>query len=418
MQPAPTSSASPTPDSLTSATPTPSPVTLALGGACCLAGAMGVGRFIYTPLLPLMAEAVGLSKTQAGLIASANFLGYLLGALAAALVPLPGSARARLLGALGLGAVTTFGMGLVEGIPAFVVLRFIGGVASALVLVQASSLVIERLVAGGRTGLTALHFAGVGAGIMLSSLLVLELSHAGLSWRAQWFGGGLLHLLAFAGAAVLIRPAPRADPAVAASTRPGRASVGPSPGDRVPFGLVLSYGLFGFGYVTTATFIVAIVRGGAGGSTAEAVVWMAVGLAGMPSVLVWNGLGRRHGILRMYAAACLVEAAGVAASVAPLGLAGLVVSAALLGGTFMAITALGLVAARAFAPAAPARALGLMTAAFGLGQIVGPLVSGAIVDRTGSYLLPSLLSAALLALGALCSGRLQGRLDRIRTSGH
>jgi MFS family permease len=180
---------------------------------------------------------------------------------------------------------------------------------------------------------------------------------------------------------------------------------------------VLSYGLFGFGYVTTATFLVAIVRSWQGGASLESLVWMAVGLAGMPSVLIWNRLGARFGVLRMYAAACLVEAIGVAASVAPLGVVGLVLSAILLGGTFMAITALGLVAARAFTPAAPARALGLMTAAFGVGQIIGPLVAGAAVDRTGSYVLPSLLSAALLVLGAVISGKLQPRLEQKLAAG-
>jgi predicted MFS family arabinose efflux permease len=141
-------------------------------------------------------------------------------------------------------------------------------------------------------------------------------------------------------------------------------------------------------------------------------VWMAVGLAGMPSVALWSAAGRRIGVLRAYAAALLAEAVGVLASVAPLGRPGLALAAVLLGGTIMGITALGLVAARAYAPASPQRAFGFMTAAFGVGQIVGPIVAGAAFDATGSFMLPSLAAAALLILGAVLVLGLEDPLAR------
>lgn len=369
----------------------PSPLALAAGGAACLAGAMGIGRFIYTPLLPVMAEALSLSKTQAGLLASANFVGYLAGALLAAMLRLPGSARAQLLAALALGVVTTMAMGLTETFALFVLLRFAGGLASAVVLVCASSLVVERLALMRRPGLSSLHFAGVGVGIVLSALLVLVLPHDGAGWRAMWLAGGGVYAAAMLLAAWLIPPA-----------QPGWAArpLETAPVQRVPAALILSYGLFGFGYVTTATFIVAIVRAGEGARSLEAMVWMAVGLAGMPSVALWSAVARWIGVLRAYAVALLAEAVGVLASVAA-GTAGLVVAALLLGGTIMGITALGLVAARAFAPAHQQRAFGFMTAAFGVGQIVGPLIAGTAFDATGSFLLPSIAAAALLLLGAV-----------------
>src|SRR5262245_28872217 len=115
--------------------------------------AVGIGRFVYTPILPLMVEDLGISKGTAGLIASANFAGYLAGALAAALPGLPGSRRRWLIVALAVSALTTGAMAFPSANTAFLMLRFVGGVASAFGLVFSSALVLDRLGAAGRPGL-------------------------------------------------------------------------------------------------------------------------------------------------------------------------------------------------------------------------------------------------------------------------
>ena len=157
--------------------------------------------------------------------------------------------------------------------------------------------------------------------------------------------------------------------------------------------LILAYGLFGFGYVITATFISTIVREIGSVANLEPMVWLAVGLAGAPSVVLWNRIARVTGTAGGFALACLLEAIGVGLSVLTTGAAALILAAVLLGGTFMAITALGLVEARRLAPDTPRRAIGLMTAAFGFGQMIGPIVAGYGRDWTGSFAGPSLLAA-------------------------
>ena len=129
----------------------------------------------------------------------------------------------------------------------------------------------------------------------------------------------------------------------------------------------------------------------------------------IPSVAVWTFVGRRFGIIRAFAAACVVEAVGVVASVLWISVPGVLVAAAFLGGTFMGITALGLMAARALSGEHPRRALAVMTAAFGLGQVIGPVVAGYGFDLTGNFVGPSLLAAGALCFSAVLAASMDKR---------
>ena len=368
------------------------PAAIATGGLVALAAAVGIGRFVYTPILPFMEAGIGLTKAEAGLIASANFLGYLLGALGASWHALPGERRTWLVAALGLSTLTTGLMGLTDTMAVFLALRFTGGVASAFVLVFASALVLDRLAAAQRSGLSAIHFAGVGCGIAVSAVLVAELAASGHGWRAQWIASGAVSALAWVVAWMLV-PGGSAPPRAAGSSGPGRA-------DRRLAALILAYGLFGFGYVITATFISTMVRSAAEIRALEPVIWLVVGLAAVPSVALWTWIGRRWGNDRSLALACLVEGVGVAMSVLVTGELAVVVSAALLGGTFMGITALGLIRARDLSSGDLRRSLALMTAAFGLGQMIGPAFAGFAYSVGDSFLAPSLVAAAALIIAA------------------
>ena len=215
-------------------------IALAVGGLVALAAGLGVGRFVYTPILPAMVEGLGLSKAEAGLIASANFVGYLAGALLAAAPRLPGPKRAWLLGALAVGAATTGAMGLVSSLPAFFVLRCAGGAASAFVLIFASALVLDRLAHVGRSALSALHFAGVGVGIALSAVLVSALLSAGADWRSLWLASGAA---SFAALAIVTWLVPGGEPPRAATALPPSGG-GTRPGAGL-VALAWAYGLFG-----------------------------------------------------------------------------------------------------------------------------------------------------------------------------
>jgi predicted MFS family arabinose efflux permease len=370
------------------------PLRFALAGMIAMAAAMGIGRFIYTPILPGMMEELHLSAANAGLIASANYLGYLVGAFAAAGGWAHGRERMLMLGGLALSTALAAAMGLTDNLALFLVIRFLAGVASAFVMVFLASIVFSHLAAAGRNDLQALHFGGVGFGIAVSSALMAILVSRNAGWTAGWFWSAALSALAFLVVALTIDRGPLANGTEAREPR--------LPKSRALTRMIVSYGLFGFGYVVTATFLVAIVRQGGAGRLFETVVWLVAGLSAFPSVWLWQGIAARIGVYGAYAAGCLVEAAGVAASVAMGGRVGPLLAAVLLGGTFIAVTALGLQEGRQLAPQAPRRVFALMTAFFGIGQILGPIVAGVLAERSGSFFAPSLLAAlVLVASGAL-----------------
>jgi predicted MFS family arabinose efflux permease len=373
---------------------TRAPASLAFGGLLALAAGMGIGRFVYTPILPPMVEALHLTKSQAGLLASANFAGYLAGALLAAL-RLPGARRTWLLGALLVNVICLGAMGLVATLPAFLVLRAVAGIASAFILIFSSALVLDRLAAAGRSSLSAIHFAGVGAGIAVSAPLVAALS----DWRAMWFASAILALLASVAVGAMVPP----DHPVAArpAARPGVRIHNPR------FTLLAgAYGLFGFGYIITATFIVVMVRSFPEIAGLEPYIWVMFGVAAVPSVALWTWLGARWGIITTFAIASLVEAFGVAASALWVTPATVIVSSVFVGGTFVGLTALGLVSARQISEGGggdPRSRIALMTASFGTGQIIGPVFAGYLYDLTGSLAVPYWCAAAALVIAAgLC----------------
>ena len=298
------------------------PAVLAVAGLLSLAVGIGIGRFAYTPILPYMIAGLELDRSQAGLIASANYLGYFVGAVAAAWRAVPGDPRYWLLGALALSGLSTGAMALTTSLSLFLILRFAGGAAGALVMVLASSLVMDRLAAAGRDGWAAVMYAGVGSGIAISSLAVPAAASGDSDWQSPWFFSGALCLaIAIPVAVLLPRPQGPETAAARTGTRKRRAGL---------LRLILAYGLVGFGYVITATFVADMVRADPVLQPAEHLVWLCVGLTAAPSVALWGWAGRRWGNARAFAIGCLIEAVGVALSVLGGGIWPIMLAAGLL----------------------------------------------------------------------------------------
>ncbi|WP_086020617.1 MFS transporter [Sinorhizobium fredii] len=357
-----------------------------------MAVAMGFGRFSYTPILPAMMADAGLSPADAGLVASANFVGYLAGAVLAAYGWAHGHERRIGLAALGATTLLLAAMGLTSSVLVYSIIRFLAGLASAFAMIFVSGIVLGQGLRAKSEHVPSAHFGGVGFGIALSSICVWAAPLAGVAGlsasQADWFTGALVALLGTALVAALL---------------PGSDHVGKGAGREAPLTwtrpltvVTLTYGFFGFGYVITATFLVAMARGDSGGHGVEFLAWLITGVSAALSIYLWRFAMPRLGLAGVYAAGLLVEAVGLVLTVSlPVSVAPLV-GGLMLGATFMMVTAYGLQIGRQLAPESPRRALAFMTAAFGIGQIIGPVVAGWLAERTGSFALPTLVAAVVL----------------------
>ena len=368
------------------------PQSIAVAGLLALLLAMGIGRFAFTALLPQMRDEGLLDVASGGLLAAANYLGYLAGALWAAFSRRADAAR-RLLAGLLVSVGTTLAMGLELGFPLWCGVRFLSGVASAAVYVYATGIVLRSLAACQAAGWSGLHYMGVGSGIVVSALLARHMTVAGSALEGWRWLGVVAALGAMAVMVVLLPLGRSASPADEQGVPAG--SGGP------PMGwLAAAYGLAGFGYIVNATFLPLMLRGQAGTASAALDGWLVVGLAALPATLFWVRLSFRWGVYPALISATLIQAMGVALPVLMDGVAAAMAGAALLGATFMGIAGLSQWLARVPDPRVTARRIGLITACYGVGQVFGPLLV-ALRGPAGGFAVPVLAASAALLCSAV-----------------
>jgi predicted MFS family arabinose efflux permease len=371
---------------------------VALTALVALAVAMGIGRFAFTPLLPMMQDDAGLSTRGGALLASANYFGYLAGALAALWVRRP-PRHAACASLLVIGACTC-AMAFFHQFAAWALLRFLAGAASAWVLVFVSDWALAGLAARQRPDLGGVVFAGVGAGIAFAGLACLALMAADAGSRAAWLTLGIASLAASAGACGRFTSSgasPRATPPAGAAAPRGEH-----------WRLVACYGALGFGYIIPATFLPAMAKASIADPRLFGWAWPVFGAAATASTLGVAALAKATAPRKVWRLAVIVMAFGVALPVFAAGLASIIASALCVGGTFMVISMAGLQEARRVAGANAKRHIAAMTASFAVGQIAGPLIVGALAGAqgfsTGLLIACGVLLASATALGPTPQG--------------
>jgi MFS family permease len=365
---------------------------IALSGFVVLVVAMGIGRFAFTPQVPLMIADGQMTLTSAGLVAAMNYLGYLIGAWDAmrAYRGVEGRLYAGIYGAV----VLTLLSSLIDNAWLHGALRLVIGCMSGWALVLTAAWTNERLAHAGKPGLSAAVFAGPGAGIALSGLLAVYIHSKALSATDGWLMYGLLAMVLIA---FIARWLPK----------PGelhRSGVKTEPLQLTPNlkRLVWSYSLAGYGYILPATFLSQMAAHRFPDSLFAQFVWPIFGAASVVGIalsIATRNLG--HSYQRL-AIVLWLQGAGVLAAWLLPGICGLAVGALLVGGGFLCAVQLSLLYGRELAPNHTRYMAGLLTTGYAIGQLVGPMTS-ALSTWLTQQLEPALgiAAVALLIGGAL-----------------
>ena len=367
---------------------------LAMGPAV----ALGLARFAYALLLPAMREEFGWSFADAGAMNTANAAGYLAGALVAAPIGKKYGDKIVFASSLLLTALAVGATGLTANFTILLMLRLVAGITGALAFVAGAGLT-SAAAAGGSKGhaptLLGIYFSGAGIGIAVSALAVPPML-ATVGWRGGWLVLGALSLMATVLGCIALRRLP-----ALAYSHANTARGGWSP--RFMARTLIAYALFGAGYIAYMTFIVAFMQAEQGFISANvSVFWAILGLASVAAAFGWGPiLGRLHG---GWGGALTISVVSIGAAVPLLwsGPAGAYLSAILFGSSFLAvIAAVTAFARRAAKPHAWTAAIAALTIAFGLGQCIGPLLSGALADGSSGVRAGLWLSVGILIVAAV-----------------
>ncbi len=357
---------------------------------------LGLSRFGYGVLLPAMRTELGWSYAQAGLLDTANAVGYLAGALLCPVLMSRAGPAATLSICAAVTTASLLGCATTGSLPVLLALRGVGGAAAAALFVAGALLAAQLATATDRAGaVLGVYYAGVGPGILLTALLApVVLTDPG-RWQVGWLLLGALATACatIAGTAAARLPAP-----------PPVPHGGTSRSGRLGWALA-AFTLFGVGYVPYATFAVAYWQQSSTGVATVTALWALLAAAATASGWVWASLLTRphEAMVVLLAVVTVAVALPLASTTTPV----LAVSAALFGGAFLAVSAATTAVIRQSRPQPQwPRTLAGFTAAFGAGQVIGPVLTGQLADHVG--LRGGLAAAAALLVLATAAASLQG----------
>jgi MFS family permease len=393
---------------------------VAFVGALSLSIAMGIGRFAFTPLLPMMLHDGVIDLHGGSALATANYLGYLAGAILCMLLPgvfrrfgrpMPDSARLVRFALVVTGALT-LAMAIQMSL-LWPLWRFASGIISAIAFVYTSNWCLARLVALNQGHLSGVIYTGPGIGIALSGFGASAMTAADTSWSLGWIVFGVSALALTAAIWPVFAPAGGASTGAAhAQSSSHRSRPGWSLEELL---LTFAYGLAGFGYIITATFLPVIARAALPATGWVDLFWPLFGIAVAIGALLTRLIPAAFDRRTLLAICYVLQGLGVLSSLLMPTIAGFVMGSILLGLPFTAITLFGMQEVRRLRPTEPTAFMGLMTAAYGLGQIAGPPLVSAILARSLAAEAGFSLSLAI-AVGSLFFGAFVFIAMRLRIS--
>ena len=373
----------------------PSRLKVMFAGLCSLILTMGVARFSYTPLLPVMMDETFLTNATGGWLATINYMGYMSGALTAAFISNLSLKDTLYRIGLFVAILSTIGMALAENYILWAVMRFFAGLSSAAGLLLGSGLILNWMIRHGHRAELGIHFGGVGLGIAVSAAIAMSMS-GDFNWAQQWQAFSVIGIL-------LAIPAwywlPKPD--TSNKTQSGQKLIDKAPQKSWMLLLYSAYFCAGVGYVISATFLVTIVDKQTSLQGNGSLVWLLVGLAATPACVFWDRIARKIGELKALFIAYAINIVGIIIPAIDASLAGVMLSGLLFGATFIGIVSLMLTMVGKFFPTKPAKPMGKLTLSYGVAQIAAPAMAGVVAEATGSYTMPLFLASGVMAVGMI-----------------
>ncbi|EKI4599680.1 YbfB/YjiJ family MFS transporter [Staphylococcus pseudintermedius] len=361
---------------------------------------IALGRFAYTPILPFMQLDTGLDNKSVGLLATFNYLGYLIGAMLPIFYIMKNKVfdlKCYLL----LNVATMLLFGVTDHFVIWSLLRLLNGISSGAVFVLASNIVLEALHLARREGIAGLLYSAVGLGLFSSSLFIFlytDVTH----WRETWIWLGSAAFILTLIIIVCLRENPTLPEPASHKAHGPENVIRYSKKFYIPF--AIAYFCEGAGYIITGTFLVTIVKTMPTLSEYAALSWMFVGLGAIPATVLWSMIGQRIGICLSVILAFLLQIVAVLMPIFTVNAFAIALSSMIFGATFLGLTTLFMSKSHQITFETKGNNLvAVMTLIYSVGQMIAPYISGILIERTHSYNDALIFAAAILVVGILSS---------------
>jgi MFS family permease len=366
-----------------------------LAGILSLIIGIGVARFSFTAQLPAMLNDF-LTVKFAGILASVNYIGYLSGSMFAMFINnMHSKIKFFKLGMI-ISVLTTIILGTTTNETIWLISRIIAGFGTAMAVVVGSSIVMSKLKLDSKTKAMGIHFSGIGFAIFTTDIIVRIVdSFEGGSWQIAWI---VLTLFAFISSFYTVY--------ILSFDKKVKNPVVKHKFDKKIFSpfvilLIIAYFCEGVGFVVQGTFLPDIINSLEGLEGYGSLTWTFVGLAGIPSCIIWMSLAARYGSVNIIMLAMSVQIIGIMISALTTNIYLNIFSGVLYGGTFIGLVALFMNLGGKLAGNNPVVLMGAITTAYGIGQVLAPLYCVALIEKFGNYTYALYLTSFIVFVGVI-----------------
>lgn len=361
--------------------------------------AMSISRFAYTPILPFMQQDTSMNNQNAGLLATFNYLGYLMGAIIPMFITIKSKVFDLKLYVM-INVISVILMGFSEHFLIWSVLRIIAGITSGTIFVVASNVALEALRMANKQSISGILYSAVGIGIFSSSIFIFLYTQA-QTWKATWIILGVVALMA----GIIILTSMKDNPSISKHSTSSNQNQGKALNHAFIIPFSIAYFFEGAGYIVTGTFLVALIKTIPAYADYAALSWMFVGLGAMPATLIWSLFAEKIGYKKAIYSALILQIISVGLPIFSHHMLGLIVASMLFGATFLGLTTLFMSKSQElmYHTNQKLNLVSLLTVIYSVGQMIAPMIAGVLIGDSNNYQLALTFAMILLILGFIFS---------------